>query len=331
MAQPSKELLDRIQQARARMAAADPAPQVQSPQPRPEPEPLLQRHYAAPPEPQPPEPEPEPTQPTQPVPDLADLQRQLSEAQVLLQRQNAEHEARQASIAEQLAMERKAAAEERAKAAELERLIRRNHRPTEDELREYFTEEQLTRLGTEGAAEMLMLQRKVASDISNTQLQDALKHSMTAAETAQKEARQARQDAFYAQVTGACPDWREIDQTVEFRQWLSSTDPVTGRTYWDLGRAAQHELDPERFVAVYRKYKQISAPPARTAERAPVAAVLPDSRSVVGVSSTMTGQQPKFTAEDVELMNRKLRSGFYKSRPAELAADKQRFLSASRQ
>lgn len=322
MAQPSRDLLEKVQQARNIIEAKrdslrqenlnrlDNLPRQQTAAP------TQGENYDVQP----------PADAAQAHPDTAALLQRLEEAERQLQQQNQHSAQQQARLTAELDAERQAAQLARKQAQDLGRQITQSRPPTDAEIGQYFTQEQMDRIGMDGCREMFMLQRRIASDITQSEVQVALKTANEALEKAEERAIQAQWAAFNAEVTSLCPDWRKINDALEFRKWLQNIDPATGLSYKQLGDEAGEKLDVKRRVAIFDMYKAS----LKASDPQPQTGLLPDSRSTIGVATNISSQKAQFTPQDVEDMNQKLRTGFYRNKPDQLAADKQRLMTARR-
>ena len=223
----------------------------------------------------------------------------------------------------------KRAAEEQANAlrAELEelRVARERERPVSSEdLRRYFTADQIERLGEDECRNIVAAQRAIAEDITKVNrnsVQREIKEALAGVEQERKTLQELRHTQFLSTVDTLVPDWRQIDNDPEFIAWLEEVDELRGTTRRQMGEEASHALDAKRFAAVYNSFKTSRAKPTTVASPK---RVLPNGVPPVSAPTAQQKVAPMTPQEVLEYRNKQAR-GYYKRNPKELARDQERF------
>jgi hypothetical protein len=158
---------------------------------------------------------------------------------------------------------------------------------------------------------------------------DALRREMSQFQTnvvpkvegvVQRQALNAEQ-MFWSELSNEVPDWREINATQDFHNWLLEVDPLSGtnrQTYLDV---AQNQLDARRVAGFFKTWQ---AQNGGTVAQSPrnVAASQLEKQIAPGrgrtSSSTTTGTDAKtYTRNDVAKFFDDVRKGMYKGREQE--------------
>jgi hypothetical protein len=129
---------------------------------------------------------------------------------------------------------------------------------------------------------------------------------------------------FWADLSGAVPNFRQINDTPDFQSWLLSTDPLTGivrQTYLD---DAQRALDAMRVAAFFRTWLETtgqvnvaqsnSTVPAATSE---LERQVAPGRSRSGGTPPLNNKAKTYTGADIQKFFSDVRKGVYKGREAE--------------
>lgn len=64
---------------------------------------------------------------------------------------------------------------------------------------------------------------------------------------------------FWSTIDTQVPNWREINDKQEFKDWLTTTDPLLGANKQHFLRQAQEQLDASRVVGFFKEWERISA------------------------------------------------------------------------
>jgi hypothetical protein len=80
------------------------------------------------------------------------------------------------------------------------------------------------------------------------------------------ELRRQREDEFTRTLTGLVPDWRAVNGSSQWLQFLGEVDRVTGYLNEELLRDAYSCLDPVRVAALFDRFKAGGAPAKRTVD-----------------------------------------------------------------
>ncbi len=118
------------------------------------------------------------------------------------------------------------------------------------------------------------------------------------------------QTRFEAALAAQVPDWRSIDSSEGFQQWLAEQAPLTGKTRQDLIVAAYQEGDVDRVAKFFESYRAEHAPAAGNRNRTggvanadqgasdPLAEQEVPSRASSGAPND--GDKPTFTKAQVQ-------------------------------
>lgn len=206
---------------------------------------------------------------------LETVQRQLSEARA------------QSALREQEARAQQEKLEALVKAQREAEAVAADNAPiTRATLEEYFTPEQLEEYGEQQCATQIRVARRMAR-VEVARVQEHVDERLKKAES---EALEGRKDAFFEQVRRLRPDWRALDDSAPFREWLGSKETYSGRTWRQLGEAAYADNDPVRFAAIYDRF----SPPKTAASNQ-----LPPSRASTQNVETQRKPQAMPTIEEL--------------------------------
>lgn len=139
---------------------------------------------------------------------------------------------------------------------------------------------------------------------------------------AQRQAQNAQQQ-FWADLTLAVPNWREVNDTQQFQSWLLEADPLTGITRQTYLEDAQRALDAQRVSAFFHTWLKSTgqAPVAQPQGSASAATselekqVTPGRARSAGTPQSNKGKT--YTPEDIRKFFNDVRSGRYKGREQE--------------
>ena len=196
--------------------------------------------------------------------------------------------------------------------------------------------------------ESLDVMRRVSREELNpivgrlSQIEDLLRQMQTSVvpqvqAVAQRQQVSAEQ-MFWADLTNAAPNWRDINDNADFQSWLLETDPLTGITRQTYLEDAQRGLDARRvsnfFLTWLEKSGQASV--AQSTERGlPSAASELEKQVSPGRSrSTGTSQASKertYTPDDIKKFFNDVRAGKYKGRDQDRARLERDIFAAQRE
>jgi hypothetical protein len=130
---------------------------------------------------------------------------------------------------------------------------------------------------------------------------------------------------FWADLTSAVPDWREINDVQEFQNWLLEVDPLTGINRQTYLEDAQRQLDARRVASFFTTWMNISGrantarsdgtAPTRKAQSELEKQVSPGRSRNTGTPAPNKGKM--WTPVDITKFFDAVRSGKYKGREAE--------------
>lgn len=141
---------------------------------------------------------------------------------------------------------------------------------------------------------------------------------------AHRQAQNAQQQ-FWADLSTAVPNWREVNDTQDFQSWLLQTDPLTGITRQTYLEDAQRALDAPRVAAFFSTWlKSTGKAVAQSDGSAPAVApatselekqVAPGRARNTGAPQSNKGKT--YTPEDIRKFFNDVRAGRYKGREQE--------------
>lgn len=297
--------------------------------PAPEPEPPEPAEAPVPPE-VPPEPVEEPSEPSTPplaaAEDVETWKQRWRSADGMLKQQGEQWRRDKEALAQRAeqAESRADELEQRLQALELE--AAQNKPVTAEDLRKYFTADQIERLGEDECRELLTVQRRLAADeaqVTRATMQKMLKEVNASTEQDKARLQRLGEDQFFAAMDTMLPNWREVDADPDFHVWLNQLDDLSGRTRRELGIEAKAALDAKRFAAIYRNFQLSRAKPAGAApkRRLPTGSVPADA-------PTTPADKPVVSKQEIEEYRMKVARGYYRTRPEEMQRARARILSA---
>ena len=129
------------------------------------------------------------------------------------------------------------------------------------------------------------------------------------------------EQAFWAELQTAVPDWQGINTSREFQSWLLEVDPLTGVPRQTYLEDAQRNLDARRVVNFFTAWKgQAGVPNARSTRTAQSASELEKQvapgRGRSGGNKT-AGEPKTYTQEDIKRFFTDVQKGKYKGKETE--------------
>jgi len=129
------------------------------------------------------------------------------------------------------------------------------------------------------------------------------------------------EQAFWAELQTAVPDWQDINTSREFQSWLLEVDPLTGVPRQTYLEDAQRNLDARRVVNFFAAWKgQAGVPNARSTRTAQSASELEKQvapgRGRSGGNKT-AGEPKTYTQEDIKRFFTDVQKGKYKGKETE--------------
>jgi hypothetical protein len=137
---------------------------------------------------------------------------------------------------------------------------------------------------------------------------------------AQKQAVSAEQ-MFWADLTKAVPNWREINDNQEFHSWLLETDPLTGISRQTYLEDAQRMMDAGRVSNFFRAWLEdtgqanVAQTKGRAASSELEKQVTPGRTKSSG--SPQSNKAKMYTPQDIQKFFSDVRQGKYKGREQE--------------
>lgn len=141
---------------------------------------------------------------------------------------------------------------------------------------------------------------------------------------AQKQAVTAEQQ-FWADLTSAVSNWREVNDNQAFQAWLLEMDPLTGITRQTYLEDAQRALDARRVSAFFRTWLESTG--QATVAQPQGSSSIPASRSELekqvtpgrarSAGTPQTNKGKVYTPEDIKKFFNDVRSGKYRGREQE--------------
>jgi hypothetical protein len=140
---------------------------------------------------------------------------------------------------------------------------------------------------------------------------------------AQRQAATTEQQ-FWAQLNGAVPNWKHINDDPDFQTWLLQTDPLTGISRQTILEDAQRTYDVARITSFFQTWQEITgqANVAQNSQRSAPASdlqkqVAPGRGRSTGNASATGATGKTYTPNDIRGFFDAVRSGKYKGREQE--------------
>lgn len=138
---------------------------------------------------------------------------------------------------------------------------------------------------------------------------------------------------FWSDLTAFVPNWRDINNNMDFQTWLLQIDPLTGISRQTILEDAQRSLDVHRVGNFFKSWLEITGQ-ANVAQNSQASSEL--ERQVAPGRSRSTGTPagnvPKqYTTKDVEKFYADIRQGKYKGRDSERAKIERDIFAATRE
>ncbi len=191
-------------------------------------------------------------------------------------------------------------------------------------LTEYFTAKQIEEYGEEHLRTVLKGNVKAALKTIQPELQSELEQMRAEIESLRGSASQSREQAFWAQLDSAMPDWQSQQADPEFQAWLADNDPVSGRTRDSFVKDAQKSLDAKRVVAIFKSY-QATTQPTQAPQQASRPSAPPVGKSI---QAELPPPAQKLRYSDWQKFQRDMTQGVYRGREKEAAEMDRRFILA---
>ena len=126
---------------------------------------------------------------------------------------------------------------------------------------------------------------------------------------------------FWADLTAAVPNWREVNDSKEFQAWLLETDPLSGYTRQTYLEQAQNALDVNRVAQFFNVWlgstgKTSAAQSNRRTVSSELEKQVAPGRAR-GAGAQSKGEAKKYTTEDIRQFFKDSAGGKYKGREAE--------------
>ena len=137
-------------------------------------------------------------------------------------------------------------------------------------------------------------------------------------QVAQKQALSSEQ-SFWAELSAAVPNWKDINADQGFLDWLMEVDPLTGVTRQNYLEDAQRSMDVYRVANFFNAWQgnvgqQVAQPPRSAASELDRQVAPGRSRNGSGPA----GQQAKtYSREDISKFFDDVRKGIYRGKEAE--------------
>lgn len=140
-------------------------------------------------------------------------------------------------------------------------------------------------------------------------------------QVAQRQMRTAEQ-MFWADLTGAVSNWREINDSPDFQSWLLEADPLTGITRQTYLEDAQRALDAQRVANFFRTWLEKTGQTTVAQPNGRASATSELERQVAPGRSKNTGNPAAnkgrtWTPADIQTFFSEVRQGKYKGKEAE--------------
>ena len=129
------------------------------------------------------------------------------------------------------------------------------------------------------------------------------------------------EQAFWAELSAAVPDFRQINDNREFQSWLLEVDPLTGLTRQTYLEDAQRNNDSRRVASIFATWRNLTghtvAHPNRAAPVSELDKLVSPGRGRSS-GSAPTGNSPKaYSPQEIAKFFDDVRKGVYRGREAE--------------
>lgn len=218
-----------------------------------------------------------------------------------------------------------------AKVAQLEQLIaempRSAPQPAEQEEPErYVTDSDVDEYGDSidvmrrvTREENLELRRQLAA--MQQQLQSVQALAPRVEQVAQTQTRSTEQ-AFWSRLSELIPNWRDINENDQFKNWLLDIDPLSGISRQAYLEDAHRNFDVDRVAGFFRTWSQLTGA-AQPTQKGRSASQLEQQVSPGRSKSTgapqQEGEKRTYTTEFIQQFYKDSREGKYKNRKEEKA------------
>ena len=148
-----------------------------------------------------------------------------------------------------------------------------------------------------------------------------------------------QEQQFWADLAGAVPNWRQINDNDAFQAWLLEADPLTGITRQTYLEDAQRSLDALRVSNFFRTWLENtgqaavaqSTEPAKAAATTELEKQVTPGRSRASGSPTSTNNATMYAPSDIQKFFNDVRAGKYKGREQERARIERDIFAAQRE
>lgn len=124
----------------------------------------------------------------------------------------------------------------------------------------------------------------------------------------------SREEQFYAVLTNLVPNWREINQSENFLEWLGEMDPVYGVPRQAALDAAYKRLNAQHAAGIFSAYKA-----SQPADLSPTASVAPTTVHSSAQLPPQTVAKPMISHRAVQKFYDDMARGKYANDPGEAA------------
>lgn len=151
----------------------------------------------------------------------------------------------------------------------------------------------------------------------------------------QAQQKQTNEQAFWASISRAVPNWNEINTNNNFQNWLLETDPLTGITRQTYLEDAQKQLDSGRVINFFKLWQegngsQNTAQPNRKVQNSQLEKQVAPGRSRSN-GATVSGEPPTYSSDDIKTFFNDVRMGKYKGREDERGRIERDIFAAQRE
>jgi hypothetical protein len=278
--------------------------------------------------------------PSPPVPEaplapseLEELREQLrkSQEQFNWAEGNRRKAERQAAEVQRLLQEKEQAAavvEQRLRDMESEKA--RSAPITNDDISRLFSPEQIESLGLENCRAVIAANRTLLAEGSAAAIKAATSEIQRELAQTRQESAQSRKAAFDAGLLAAVPNWRLIDNSAAFSQWLDKPDEISGRLRREIGADAFTQFKVSEAVAIYKQFES-ETQQKKVPSAVPTTGMIPSGRSAAQPSFEAAPPKEVFKIAQVKRFESDLAKGVYRNKPHEAADIRQRIFQAQRE
>ena len=125
---------------------------------------------------------------------------------------------------------------------------------------------------------------------------------------------------FFGELETLVPNWREVNDSQDFQNWLLETDQLSGMTRQSYLEDAQRNSDARRVAGFFNVWANKSGNNKQSQETKPISqmdAQIAPGRGRAAAAPNPSGEKPTYTKSDIEGFYKDITSGKYTGREKE--------------